>query len=497
LSERDARLRLVSGQLPAILWSTDTDLRITTGMGSGGTGAGTFLAFLNIADPSSPAHLVHFDALRGISSTYEVQWRDRSYQSHLEPLRNPEGEIIGVVGVALDITERKNAEQRLQAAKELAETATRSKDRFLAMLSHELRTPLTPALIAASALKADANLSPAARDDVEMIRRNIELEVRLIDDLLDLTRISKGKLEFRFDTEDAHPLLHGAVDICREEAARKGLKLAIEAGATAHHVSADGARLVQVFWNLLSNSVKFTPPGGRITVRTADGENGQLIVEVIDTGIGIEPDVLPHVFDAFEQGGTSVTRSFGGLGLGLAISKALIAQHGGQLVAESAGRDRGATFRVVLPTVAVPQQIAASPVTEPSMILPASDVARHRLRPLQILLVEDHLDTSRVLTRLLSGSGYHVRTADTVRAARAAADAEPVDLVVSDLGLPDGTGFELMRQLTERHHLKGIALSGFGTEQDVQQSRDAGFARHLTKPVDFRVLEAAIEAVAC
>ena len=506
LIERDARLALVSEQLPAILWSTDTQLHLTTSMGTAGpatsaagsdepaaSATGTFLEFLNPASPSSQAHFPHLDALRGIASTFEVVWRDRSFQSHLEPLRNPDGEIIGAVGVALDITERKRAEQHLQAAKDVAESATRAKDRFLAMLSHELRTPLTPALAAASMLQSDPQLPPEARQDVEMIRRNIELEVRLIDDLLDLTRISKGKIEFRFETENVHQLLHGAIDICRDEVAEKGLTLLTDFRARRPHVAADGARLRQVFWNLLKNAVKFTPAGGEVTLRTTDGAGGAVVVEIVDTGAGIEPDVLPHVFDAFQQGGASVTRSFGGLGLGLAISKALVEAHRGTIEARSDGLNRGATFRMEFPTVAAPATIAA-PSDGSSDGQPLTS---HAGRRLEILLVEDHRDTARVLKRLLDRSGHHVRTAETVHAALAAADAEPVDIVVSDLGLPDGTGFELMRELVQRHHLKGIALSGFGTDQDVARSREAGFACHLTKPVDFHRLEEAIERVAC
>jgi signal transduction histidine kinase/CheY-like chemotaxis protein len=506
LAERDARLTLVSQQLPAILWSTDTELNVKTSMGMGGlsaagddgdsehptaTSIGSFLQHLDPANPSSPARAVHMEALRGAASTYEVGWRERSFQCHLEPLRNPDGDIIGVVGVAVEITERKRAEQHLQDAKDVAETATRYKDRFLAMLSHELRTPLTPVLAAASVLRNDASLSQRTRDDLEMIHRNVALEVRLIDDLLDLTRISKGKLEFRFETEDVHALLLNTIDMCRDEAGAKRLTIKQELRATHHHVGADGARLRQVFWNLLKNSVKFTPDDGRVTVRTADGNDGRVIVEVTDTGVGIEPSFLPHVFDAFQQGGTTVTRSYGGLGLGLAISKALVEAHHGRLEAHSDGQGRGATFRIELPAVAAPVTVAA-PQAEP--------IAAHetqRARPLEILLVEDHYDTARVLKRLLDGSGYHVRTADSVNAALAVAATEPVDLLVSDLGLPDGTGFDLMRQLMQRRPLKGIALSGFGTDQDIERSREAGFACHLTKPVDFRRLEEAIEQVAC
>jgi CheY-like chemotaxis protein len=247
------------------------------------------------------------------------------------------------------------------------------------------------------------------------------------------------------------------------------------------------------------------------------------VVEVSDTGIGIEPDVLPRIFNTFEQGRDAITQNFGGLGLGLAISKSLIDAHGGTIWADSPGRDRGATFAVGLDVVPAPRPAtaaaplpppaipvlaapaagepaataaaAAAPVAAPVAKAPAAH-APHK--PMRILLVEDHRDTLRTLTRLLRGLGHTVATASTVDAALAAAadtDAGAFDLVISDIGLPDGSGLDLMRRLTGRRPVKGIALSGYGMDSDIRQSREAGFATHLTKPIDIARLEAAIEEV--
>jgi PAS domain S-box-containing protein len=385
--------------------------------------------------------------------------------------------------------------------------ANAAKDQFLATLSHELRTPLTPVLAVVSALEEDRRLPADVRQRLATVRRNAELEARLIDDLLDLTRIERGKLDLHREVTDVLPLLAHAVEACRTpESEEKALRLVTELAADDHRVWADGSRLSQVFWNLLKNAVKFTPEGGTIRVRSwnegeAEAAERWLVVEVADTGIGIEPQLLPRIFDAFEQGQQTITRRYGGLGLGLAISRAIAELHGGTLEAASEGRDRGSTFTMRLPlglpAHAVPWPPMGADFGEITLSVPV-------FRPLHVLLVEDHQDTAEAMADLLRASGHQVTVAGSVDEALAAAAAASggekdkpanggaIDLVVSDLGLPDGSGYDLMRELAGRYGLRGIALSGYGMDEDVRQSREAGFERHLTKPVDLRTLEAAI-----
>ncbi|HEX9671637.1 MAG TPA: ATP-binding protein, partial [Thermoanaerobaculia bacterium] len=304
--------------------------------------------------------------------------------------------------------------------------ANAAKDQFLATLSHELRTPLTPVLAVVSALEEDGRLPGDVRDRLAMVRRNTELEARLIDDLLDLTRIERGKLDLRREVTDVLPLLAHAVEATRTpEIEAYGLRLVSELAADDHRVWADGPRLSQVFWNLIKNALKFTPAGGTIRVRSSnEGEPGAperwLVVEVADTGIGIEPEVLPRIFDAFEQGQRKITRQFGGLGLGLAISRRIVELHGGSLAAASEGKGKGATFTVRLPVGVPAEAAAAAPAgTAAGVVEKAATPAP--ARPLHILLVEDHPDTAAAMADLLRGIGHRVTTAASVEAALAAA----------------------------------------------------------------------------
>ncbi len=386
-----------------------------------------------------------------------------------------------------DITDRKRAEaerERLlaaeRAAAEEAARANRAKDDFLAVLSHELRTPLTPVLLAASLLETRHDLPADAVEDIRVIRRHVQMEARLIDDLLDLTRVARGKMQFDFMTTDIHLLIRAAAEIFRRDDL-PAVNLALEA---AHrHVRADGARLQQVFWNLLSNASRFTPREGSVTVRSFNRDD-RVRVEVRDTGVGIEPELVPRLFTPFQQG--RERGRHGGLGLGLAISRAIVEAHGGVITAASEGVGRGATFEVDLPCeFGVPVAYVVPASTEQSLA---------RDRALKILVVEDHPTTLEMMKKLLEQFGHDVRAATGVEEALAAAAREPFDLVISDLGLPDGSGHELMDTLRRRHGLLGIALSGYGMEHDVERSRAAGFVEHLTKPVEIETLRASIAA---
>jgi len=384
------------------------------------------------------------------------------------------------------LSERQKNEQALREARDAAESASRAKDRFLAVLSHELRTPLTPVMMAAALLERSKDLPDAARESVAMIRRNVDLECRLIDDLLDLSRVIAGKMRVKNLPLRIHELLSQTLQYCTSPIYGKRIKVMQEYNASNDNVSGDVARLQQVFWNLLSNATKFTPENGQISLRTYNNDAGRLVVEVQDSGEGIPQDALPKIFDAFEQGDARVTHQFGGLGLGLAIAKAVIDLHGGTISASSEGKGRGSTFTVELQTVAMPEK-------QPSR-LPAA--VRDAKKPMtRVLLVEDHPDTADVMSGLLTALGHRVTTADTVKAALDLAQHESFDVVVSDIGLPDASGYELMAAIKQKYLLPGIALSGYGMEEDVQRSRKAGFADHLVKPVDILALEAVIRRV--
>jgi CheY-like chemotaxis protein len=314
---------------------------------------------------------------------------------------------------------------------------------------------------------------PAAvlRQQIVSIRRNVELEAQLIDDLLDVTRIGSGKLELHQEVLDIHTVLRSALEVCQGDVEAKKLKVSLELAAEVHHVWADPARMHQVFWNLIKNAVKFTPAEGCISFRSADVGPGRVAIEVADTGIGIEPEALPRIFDAFEQGDRSITRRHGGLGLGLSIARMLVDLHGGTLTVTSGGRAGGSAFRVELETVAALTD-EDQPPDPASAGLP------------KILLVEDNADTLRTMAMVLKSSGFEVRTATSVESALGALGGEPFNLLVSDIGLPDGTGLDIMRHCRDHLGLKGIAFSGYASDRDVRESQEAGFSHHLAKPAD-------------
>jgi CheY-like chemotaxis protein len=297
------------------------------------------------------------------------------------------------------------------------------------------------------------------------------------------------------EVADCNSLIRQAVQVCRSEVLGKELRLELDLAAEHHHIAADPARLQQALWNLLKNAVKFTPEGGSVTIRTRNAADrgapgARLIVEVSDEGIGIAPEFLPLIFDPFQQGETTVTRDHGGLGLGLAISRGIVEAHGGTLTAESAGRGRGATFRMELRAISEPK---AQDNRRPTREVRAAVAGSGR----RILLVEDEQATLRLMAWLLRGAGHRVTAAGSISSAMEAVQAGDFDLVISDIGLPDGSGLELMRRaVARRGAVPAIALTGYGMEEDIRRSREAGFTAHLTKPIDFAKLESMIRQVA-
>ncbi|HEX8522371.1 MAG TPA: PAS domain S-box protein [Tepidisphaeraceae bacterium] len=441
--------------------------------------------------------------LRGESplfqSEYRLRARDGTHRwvlSRGKAIRDASGNVTRMLGSQTDITEQKAAEEQLRRAKEEAERASRAKDDFIAILSHELRTPLTPVLLTLSLMESSSQLPDELRSDVATIRRNVELESRLISDLLDLTRITRGKLQLDMQNVDLHLILRSAIDICQREASSR---LIVELTAHRHTVRGDSTRLQQIFWNLINNAIKFTGPEGQITVRSSelqDARGGRIRVEIIDTGVGIDAAILPKLFTAFEQGEVRAVRQQAGLGLGLTISKRLAQAHHGTITAHSAGRGQGATFTVELPLADVyPPQPARPTSPAPAPTVPLEPLTPHAPpapQHLKILLVEDHETTLLVLTRLLRKLGHTVTGATSLATALAAARHNPFDIIISDLGLPDGSGLDLMRELRDTYTGKAIALTGYGMESDITASHEAGFAEHLTKPIDLEKLQAAL-----
>lgn len=518
LRESEARFRQMADAAPVLIWLADT---------SGGctwvnqrwvdfvgkplerlTGDG----WIDSIHPDDRPHAleayhVAFRARKPFYSEYRMRrhdGEDRWVIDHGIPRFGAGGDFTGYIGSCTDVTDRKLGEQEVALARDKALAASRAKDEFLAALSHELRTPLNPVLLVASDAAQNPDLPESVRADFDLIAKNVALEARLIDDLLDLTRIVRGKLSLDLRPRDLHVILQDAIATVWSDLESKGIRLHLDLAAEQGVIWGDAVRLQQVFWNVLKNAVKFTPERGEVSVETRTlPESGRVRVLITDTGIGLTPAELGRIFEAFSQGehaeGTK-THRFGGLGLGLAISRMIVELHSGTIHATSEGRDKGATFHVELP-LALDHQLpetgrAGNPFTgfgEPVIEAPVR-AERHAIEPRRsVLVVEDHQPTARTLTQLLTRRGFDVVAAGTVAEARAAAAARQFELVISDIGLPDGDGVELMTELRASHPaLRGLALSGYGAEQDISRSHDAGFEDHLTKPINVEALDRAV-----
>lgn len=420
-------------------------------------------------------------ALAAANNALEIEIAQR--KSAEEALRTVNSELEGRVHDRV---------QELERAHDELVIASRAKDDFLAMLSHELRTPLNPVLLISSEAENNRDLPPRVRTDFATIRKNIEVEARLIDDLLDLTRITRGKIILDKSLVQAHSILEDAIANVREEMNQKQLALDLKLNAARHTVFADAVRLQQVFSNLLKNAVKFTPQDGRITVES-NATGDWFTVTITDTGIGLLPGEITTIFTAFSQGKNTkngTTNRAGGLGLGLAISQKLTELHAGRILVSSGGRDQGSSFSVELPLALEPSDDAT--VWPPPDSTGSSSAGKKNIR---ILLVEDHEPTRTALTHLLLRRSYKVTTAASIAEARTLAGTDSFNLLVSDIGLPDGNGYDLMYELKDRFDLQGIALTGYGMEQDIARSQKAGFIVHLTKPVRADSLDNALAAV--
>ena len=399
------------------------------------------------------------------------------------PIRDVSGNLRGVVLVFRDFTEYKSAEQNLRRARDELDAANRAKTQFFATVSHELRTPLTPVLATLSLWEGDSTFPQSRRGDIQMMRRNIELETRLIDELIDLNRIIKGKVTLRLELADVHEVISSVLQMYSSEIYSRGLTVTTDLAAEHHHVNGDVDRLQQVFWNILKNAAAHTPQGG-INVQTRN-DASTVRISFKDTGIGMSAETIQKLFNPFEgrDGGNSLHSN--GLGLGLSISKSLIVQQGGEITASSPGEGLGSEFVVALPFV---ERVTHRPPSAPA---PARSAPAQNRR-LRILLAEDHVDSATVMARLLSHMGHEADIAGTSAVALELFRQQEYDLVLSDIGLPDGSGFDLIQKMKQIRDVPAIALTGFGTEEDVLRSQRSGFCRHLTKPVDFQQLKEAI-----
>jgi PAS domain S-box-containing protein len=422
----------------------------------------------------------------------------------VSPIKDSSGRVIGVAKIARDVTLRKRLEQEREQvlakeklARTLAEEASRSKDAFLAMISHELRAPLSPILAWSRMLRAGMLDDEKRARGLETIERNAHAQAQLIDDLLDISRIVSGKLRLQVGPVDLAAVIEAAIDVVRPAADAKGVRLQQTLDTETGVVAGDQTRLQQVVWNLLSNAVKFTPKGGRAQI-TLERIDSHVEIAVSDTGRGITPDFLPHIFERFQQAETGTTRTYGGLGLGLAIVRHIVELHGGTVVAESAGEGRGATFRVKLPRrlFARPEETGRRQLA----LEGADEQVYPRLDDLRVLVVDDEPDSNEVVGALLTACGAEVRVAGSAAEARDVLNRWLPDVIVSDIGMPGEDGFEFLTKLRrgsgEVSDVPAIALTAYATTDDRVRIFSAGFQVHVVKPIDAGELVAAVGSTA-
>jgi len=425
----------------------------------------------------------HFDTVRERKNGERID-----VSLTVSPVKDARGRIIGASKIARDVSDRKRAEaeratllQTVQQAREEAEELNRSKDQFLAMLSHELRTPLNAIFGWARMLQSAAMDEVTSRRAIDAILRNATAQVQLVEDLLDVSRIITGKMRLDVQSLDLKSVIESALDAVQPAASAKGLKIETVLDPNAGPVVGAADRLRQVVWNLLMNAIKFTPRDGRIQVQLRKVKSHVEIV-VSDNGEGIQPEILPFIFDRFRQGDSTTTRPHGGLGLGLALVRHLVDLHGGRVRAASEGPGRGATFVVELPIAMLSSEAGATPEASAATgALP--------LQSVRVLLVDDDADGLDLTTVMLTNSGAQVKTAVSVAAALDVLESWPADVLVSDIEMPREDGYELLRRIRAkerggRTRLPALALTAYGRPEDRRRTLAAGFNLHLAKPID-------------
>ena len=512
LRRSEATFRELADAMPQIVWAARPDGFLDyynrrwyefTGMPRGGGGDESWAGALH-PDDLGPALDTWYAAVRS-GEPYQIEYRIRdhrtgSYRWHLGralPVRDAAGAVVRWYGTCTDIDDQKRAEREREAllaseraARNEAERVGRVKDEFLATLSHELRTPLNAILGWSQLLRGGPRVESELNEGLESIARNAQAQTQIIEDLLDMSRIISGKIRLDVQKTDLSRVIAAAVDTVRPAADAKDIRVEkVTAPGAGDAVYGDPNRLQQVFWNLLSNAVKFTPRGGRVRVAVSQSDT-QAEVTVSDTGEGIRPEFLPHVFDRFRQEDASTTRRHGGLGLGLAIVKQLVELHGGTVRAESAGHGHGASFVISLPLTAPhppqdpepPRQERLVPATRPALQRPV-------LRGVKVLVVDDEPDARALVRRLLEDYHAAVSTAASAGEAFQLVLKDPPDVLVSDIGMPGEDGYSLMRKVRALDNgtnggIPAVALTAYARPEDRTMAIESGFQLHVTKPVE-------------
>jgi signal transduction histidine kinase/CheY-like chemotaxis protein len=397
-------------------------------------------------------------------------------------------------GIIEDITQRKEAEAQVsqllekeQQAREEAEAANRLKDEFLATLSHELRTPLNSILGWAQMLQRGTLSQKQTTKALSIIERNVRDQTKLVEDLLDVSRIVRGKMKLDLRLVDLYQVVNEALNMVRPTAEAKSIQLQIlPPEPEILRINGDVDRLRQIIWNLLINAIKFTPNKGKVTVRLEQVEE-MVMVHVTDTGIGIESDILPHVFDRFRQVDSSSRRRHGGLGIGLAIVRHLTELHGGSVTATSEGQDQGSTFSVKLPAAITQESEVNSPVVESATNLP-------QIAGIRVLVVDDEPDTLQLTTMILEEYEVQVTAVESVAQALQALETQTFDLMISDISMPEADGYDLIKSVrTSYPQMSAIALTAFASDRDRTTALETGFDLYLAKPIDADQLVEAVE----
>ncbi|HEX8620200.1 MAG TPA: ATP-binding protein, partial [Thermoanaerobaculia bacterium] len=384
-----------------------------------------------------------------------------------------------------------------RAARSEAERASRTKDEFLATLSHELRTPLSAILGWTQLLSGSGNSPEEISEGISVISRNARVQAQIIDDLLEMSRVTSGKIRLDVQEIAIADVIRAAVATVQPAAEAKGVHIETLLPPLGHATTGDANRLQQVFWNLLSNAVKFTPPEGRVEVRL-ESQEPHLLVRVSDTGEGIRPEFLPHLFERFRQADSTTARRHAGLGLGLAIVKQLVELHGGSVEAASDGPGRGSTFTVRLPLVAAQQEPDVSDAAHGerrALVLPLIDGTR--IAGVRVLIVDDEPDARDVARRMLEECGAEAVTASSAREALTLLGQREFDVVVSDIGMPNEDGYSLIRNIRQRWpNLPAVALTAYAAADDRERTMTAGYQLHLSKPVEATQLISAVATAA-